>query len=174
MVSGEIFTNQGGSNVTNGSSGVYFPGTVGNYLLNASATFSMTNSTNSLWIRLNGLNIAGTYNTVLASGNTAGSGYYYRANAILCDAGGFTVASGLTQGSQWDVLISAGSPPSIYVDGVLNQTMTPEMDSAFYLTHIGQDADSDAYFNGTISQIALWTNNTLTLSQAAALYTFPN
>ena len=164
MTSGEVYTNQGGS-INNSSAGVFFPGTAGNYLLNAASTLSMSNTVVSLWIAVDVTSYSGlSYGAILGTANSSGYGLYARSavpSDIILNSTSDVVAAVPPTNTLFTIAILAGnSPLTAYTNAVVSTSGLPYANVANgTLWGIGRDADSDQLCPMYVHSFGLWTNH---------------
>ena len=172
----QIFTNQGSAMPTNSGLGLYFPGAASNCLVNAASGVSLSNSAASIWICFSITTNARSYDCLLGAANTGGYGLYlnhFLTNpASLIDGSSAVVANNLSAGAQYDVCVARGSPAAVYVNGASTGNYAGAAPSQYTLWGIGQDADSDQWFNGCLKFVLICSNYTFTATDIANLHTY--
>jgi hypothetical protein len=173
--SGVIYTNQStGCKMT--SSGMNFTGTTGDYFLNATG-IQWSNSISSTWVVFSASTIPGgdSYYAIVANNNPQGEGLFIQTGQLdlpdyqCCDNYVSTVAAN----TLCSVIILPNG--NTYINGTAETQVASIQDySGQILRALGQDADGDDNFSGTIKHVGIFHGYTLTSTDIANLDSYAN
>jgi hypothetical protein len=174
--SAQICTNYG-TTTTNGSIGVYFAGSSGQYFQwNTNDMVPMTNSAHSIWIRFTLLAYtANSYNCLVANRYGNGDGFYQNGSPKIISGSAATVTGNttLSLATKYDLFLCAGAPVAVYTNGVAASTYTSTTYAYEEFFGLGKDADSDTYANFDLADFLIATNYTFTGADMTNMMSIP-
>jgi hypothetical protein len=184
QVSSIVFTNVGNT-ITNSASGVYFPGTVGQYFVNQRSGIVLSNTVNAIWACFSVASVHAAWNAILGTTNNNPSGWYAYNDYYLCSQSSSVIIGGngpwVLFGPQYELCnqhtgVPGSGSTTFYTNGVAAGTFSDALLAPTagvpLLGAIGQDFNSNQNLNMYLKFVAICTNYQFTAADIANLHAY--